>query len=71
MHSNCKKMTNPIKQLNLPNGERSVYSYDAFDRLTQLANVRGDGSNVSTYSYAYGEGNPNATHRLFGVGLTS
>ena len=64
-------VTGLIKQLNLPDGERSVYSYDAFDRLTQLANVRGDGSNVSTYSYAYDEGNPNAAHRPVRVGLTS
>ncbi len=63
-------LTGMIAGMSGPNGETTNYSYDSFDRLTGVQSQASGGSNISSYSYAYDEGNPNSAHRPVRVGVT-
>jgi len=56
-----------LTQIDLPNGEKSTFTYDALERLTQIHNLTSAEANVSQYSYAY----DNTTHLSGRVSETS
>jgi len=42
----------PVTAIRLANGSRASYTYDAADQLTLLANLKSDGTTISSFSYS-------------------